>query len=66
MGVMTDRVNVRSFALNMLWEVEPAPEVIWVMVAGHSAAVWILEKVRDRSARFGVVTKEELSDSSGL
>lgn len=63
---MTDRVDVRSFALNMLWEVEPVLEVIWVMDAGHSAAVWILEKLRDRSAKFGVVTGEDLSDSSGL
>ena len=63
---MRDRVDVRSFALNMPWEVEPAPGAIWVMIAGHSAAVWILEKVRDRSAIFEVATEEDLSDSSGL
>ena len=63
---MRDRVDVRSFALNMLWEVEPALGVIWVMGAGHPAAGWILEKVRDRSATSGVATEEDLSDSSGL
>ena len=63
---MRDRVGVRSFALNMLWEVESALGVIWVMGAGRSAAVWILEKVRDRSAISGVAIKEDLSDSSEL
>ena len=63
---MRDRVGVRSFALNMPWEVEPALGVIWVMIAGRSAAVWILEEVRDRSAISGVATEEDLSDSSGL
>ena len=63
---MRDRVDVRSFALNMLWEVEPALGVIWVMVAGHSAVVRILEKVRDRSVISGVATEEDLSDLSGL
>ena len=63
---MRDLVDVRSFALNTLWEVEPAPGVIWVMGAGHPAAVWILEKVRDRSAISGVAREEGSSGSSGL
>ena len=63
---MRDHVDVRLFALNMLWEVEPALGAIWLMVAGHFAAVWSLEKVRDRSAIFGVATEEDLSDSFGL
>ena len=63
---MRDRVDVRSFALNMLYEVEPARGVIWVMMVGHSAAVWILEKVRDRSAISEVAIEEDLSDLSGL
>ena len=50
----------------MLWEVEPALGVIWVIFAGHSAAGWILEKVRDRPAISGVATEEDPSDSSGL
>lgn len=63
---MRDLGNVRSFALKRLWEVRPGLEAVWVMTAGHFAAVWILEVAAPRSAISGVATEEDWSDSSEL
>lgn len=63
---MRDHGNAQSFALKRLWEVRLGLEAVWVMTAGHFAAVWILEVAVPHSAISGVATEEHWSDSSEL